>query len=245
MQPLKIRKMVGFALLAMFTTVILTSCTLVEEVIPIDESLPRMEELEGSKISFEHTKDGNTFVTSYDLGDYKLEDWKITDSKSIHFNIGVKEQAESTELLVHHVHADISIKSTDPQLNGITQDSMDNSYYGTTQDGFFISPEYMYSNIFAIEGFSEDIIAGWSFYAGGYGNGEISSKRLTEGSLLKAGSYGSQLSVVYNILVKGKDQSKYHVITLEDRIIIPTLAAIKANEEQEQAKAAESSSIPE
>jgi hypothetical protein len=216
---------------------VLSGCTFEEEVIPIDQSVPTMKKLSGNKISFDHEISGSIITTSYDLGEYKLENWRVTDSKSINVNVAVKELAKGTELLVEHVHADASIKSTDPQLNGLTQDSMDNSYHGTSQDGFLINEKYSYSNIFAIEGFSKDIINGWMFYAGDYGSGSISSKRLTEGSLLKSGTYGSQLTVVYNFLVKKTGDEKYHIESLEDRIIIPTMALIELkNKQSEQHK---------
>lgn len=209
----------------------LTGCMMEEaEIIPIDNKLVRMEPLKGSTITFDHQVGGQTITTAYDLGEYRMEDWRITDSKSIHMEVTVKEGDPGVELLVEHVHADVAIKSTDPQLNGMTQDSMDNAYHGTSQDGFFINNTYSYSNIFAVEGFSKDIIDGWGFYCGDYGASGISSKRLTEKTLLEAGSYGSQLSVVYNFLVKNPGDTKYHVESVEDRIIIPTKAVIdKAN----------------
>ena len=41
---------------------------------------------------------------------------------------------------------------------------MDDSFHGTSQDGFFVSNNYQYQNKFAIEGFSKDLIDGWMLY---------------------------------------------------------------------------------
>ncbi|MBP1309109.1 uncharacterized lipoprotein YehR (DUF1307 family) [Paenibacillus sp. 1182] len=212
-------------------TFALSGCT--PEVVPVDVTVPVMKKLSGDKMTFTHELNGNTITTSYDLGGYKLENWRITDSKSINISVGVKKKNTGSEILVEHVHADVSIKSTDPQLNGLTQDTMDNSYHGTSQDGFFINEKYSYANIFAIEGFSKDIIDGWMFYQGDYGNGQMLTKRLTENTLLESGTYGSQITVVYNLLVKNPGDDKYHIESLEDRILIPTAAVIQASKEQE------------
>jgi hypothetical protein len=226
-------KLLGVAVVTILIVSLLSGCSLPQpETVPVDKSIPTMQKLQGNKISFEHEVGGSTITTSYDLGDYKLENWRITDSKSINLTVRVKEDQKGTEILVEHIHADLSIKSTDPQLNGLTQDSMDNSYHGTSQDGFLVNKKYSYSNIFAVEGFSKDIIEGWSFYCGDYGVGTIDSRRLTEGNLLKAGTYGSQLAIVYNFIVKNPGDEKYHVESLEDRIIIPTLAIIQAAQVQ-------------
>lgn len=67
-------------------------------------------------------------------------------------------------MLIEHVHIDMSLKSTDTQFDGLSQDEMDDSFHGTSQDGFFVSNNYQYQNKFAIEGFSKDLIDGWMLY---------------------------------------------------------------------------------
>lgn len=212
---------------------LLSGCIIKEETIPVNYTIPTMKLYSGNEISFDHQVGGNIITTSYNLGNYKFEDWRITDSKSITFSVSVKEEKSNAEILVEHVHADVVIKATNPQLNGLTQDSMDNSYHGTSQDGFLINSKYPYKNVFAIEGFSKDIIDGWSFYAGGFGSGSISSKRLTERTLFNEGVYGSEISVIYNFLVKSPKEDKYHIETIEDRFIIPSQALIQNTRENQ------------
>ena len=219
-------------------TGILSACGMEPpETVKPNKNIPIMQPLTGNQISFDHQIGGNiTITTSYDLGNYKLETWRITDSKTISMKVSVKSEPNGTEILVDHVHSDVSIKATDPQLNGLTQDSMDNQYHGTSQDGFFINPTYNYNNVFAVEGFSKDIISGWGFYVGDYGESELDSKRLTEGNLTSAGAYGSQLSVVYNFLVKNPGENKYHIESVVDELIIPTATYIKNQEDQQKKK---------
>lgn len=219
------KKILNFAFVGIIATGILSACGEPEETVAPNKDIPVMQPLSGNKISFDHQIGNSVISTTYDLGNYKLENWRITDSKTINMTVSVKSEPNGTEILLDHVHADVSIKATDPQLNGLTQDSMDNQYHGTSQDGFFINPTYNYNNIFAVEGFSKDIIDGWSFYAGDYGEGELESKRLTEGNLTSRGAYGSELSIVYNFLVKNPGDGKYHIESAVDQLIIPTASS--------------------
>lgn len=233
------KKNIIYSYLSVIALGVLSGCSLFEqEVIPQDTTTPYLviDKLSGNIVSFEHKVGANLLVSSYDSGDIQLENWRITDSKTININLSVKEQEKGTEMLVEHVHADMSIKSQDPQLNGLTQDSMDNAYHGTSQDGFLIDKKYGYKNTFAIEGFSKDLIEGWGFYAGSYGSSGITTKRLTEESLFRNMTYGSQLTVVYNLLVKNSGEEKYHIETFEDHIIIPTILYTQAIEKQQESE---------
>ena len=132
---------------------------------------------------------------------------------------------EGTTILIEHVHIDMSLKSTNPQLDGLSQDSMDDSYHGTSQDGFWINEKYPYQNKFAIEGFSKDLIDGWTFVCGSYGFGSISQERLTEKNLTTYGKvYANKMQVVYDILIKYPKEDFYHVVSVLDEFLIPISA---------------------
>jgi hypothetical protein len=229
---MRIKKMMSVVFTGALTAILLAGCSDGETVKP-NKNIPMMKPLTGNRLSFDHQVGNSTITTTYDLGNYKLENWRITDSKTINMKVAVKNEQAGTQILVEHIHADVSIKASDPQLNGLTQDSMDNQYHGTSQDGFFINDKYNYSNVFAVEGFSKDIISGWTFYAGDYGNGQVNSERLTEGTLSDNGAYGSQLSVVYNLLVKNKGEEKYHIESFVDELIIPTATYTKKHKDKE------------
>ena len=199
----------------------LTGCMNVETV-PEEKNLEVLNTLKGSTLEKTHEIEGLEFITTYNTGDYDLSRWRITDSKVINMTAEVINVPEGATVLIEHVHIDMSLKSTDPQLDGLSQDNMDDSYHGISQDGFFISDKYQYQNKFAVEGFSKDLIDGWTFVCGSYGSGSITEERLTEKNLVKYGNvYANKMQVVYDVLVKYADEDFYHVVSVFDEFLIP------------------------
>lgn len=199
----------------------LTGCMNVETV-PEEKNLEVLNTLKGSTLEKTHEIEGLEFITTYNTGDYDLSRWRITDSKVINMTAEVINVPGGATVLIEHVHIDMSLKSTDPQLDGLSQDNMDDSYHGISQDGFFISDKYQYQNKFAVEGFSKDLIDGWTFVCGSYGSGSITEERLTEKNLVKYGNvYANKMQVVYDVLVKYADEDFYHVVSVLDEFLIP------------------------
>ena len=124
-------------------------------------------------------------------------DWKITDGKIIRIQAWIEtENGTEAEVYVEHVHIDMFIHagfSEKPeemsdyiwviwqeraaQINGILQDSMDDTFHYYHQPGFSLNNGYKYDNRFSVEGFSEYLISGWGTmvtYCGyGTGNGAL------------------------------------------------------------------------
>lgn len=199
----------------------LTGCLEVETV-PMEKNLEVLNTLKGSTLEKTHEIEGLEFITTYNTGDYDLSRWRITDSKIINMTAEVTNVPEGATVLIEHVHIDMSLKSTNPQLDGLSLDYMDDSYHGTSQDGFFISDKYQYQNKFAVEGFSKDLIDGWMFACGSYGGGTITQERLTEKNLVQYGNvYANKMQVVYDVLVKYADEDFYHVVSVLDEFLIP------------------------
>lgn len=199
----------------------LTGC-MDEETVPEEKNLEVLNALKGSTLEKTHEIDGLEFITTYNTGDYDLSRWRITDSKVINMTAEVTNVLEGATVLIEHVHIDMSLKSTNPQLDGLSQDYMDDSYHGTSQDGFFISDKYQYQNKFAVEGFSKDLIDGWMFVCGSYGSGSVTQERLTEKNLVQYGKvYANKMQVVYDVLVKYADEDFYHVVSVLDEFLIP------------------------
>lgn len=195
------------------------------ETVPEEKNLEVLNTLDGSTLEKTHEIEDLKFITTYDTGDYDLSRWRITDSKTINMTAKVTNVPEGTTILIEHVHIDMSLKSTNPQLDGLSQDSMDDSYHGTSQDGFWINEKYPYQNKFAIEGFSKDLIDGWTFVCGSYGYGSISQERLTEKNLTTYGKvYANKMQVVYDILIKYPKEDFYHVVSVLDEFLIPISA---------------------
>lgn len=215
-------------LIAVMLALGLTGCT-ERETVPKEENLETLSPLNGNTLEKTHDIEGFEFVTTYDTGDYDLSRWRITDSKVINMTAKAVNIPEGATILVEHVHIDMSLKSTDPQLDGLSQDNMDDSYHGTSQDGFYINSDYPYQNKFAVEGFSKDLIDGWTFVNGSYGSGSISQKRLTEKNLVEYGNvYANKMQVVYDVLVKYPNEDFYHVVSILDEFLIP----VKYEEEE-------------
>ena len=192
------------------------------ETVPEEKNLEVLNTLDGSTLEKTHEIEDLKFITTYDTGDYDLSRWRITDSKTINMTAKVTNVPEGATILIEHVHIDMSLKSTNPQLDGLSQDSMDDSYHGTSQDGFWIHEKYPYQNKFAIEGFSKDLIEGWTFVCGSYGYGSISQERLTEKNLTTYGKvYANKMQVVYDILIKYPKEDFYHVVSVLDEFLIP------------------------
>lgn len=195
------------------------------ETVPEEKNLEVLNTLDGSTLEKAHEIEDLKFITTYDTGDYDLSRWRITDSKTINMTAKVTNVPEGATILIEHVHIDMSLKSTNPQLDGLSQDSMDDSYHGTSQDGFWINEKYPYQNKFAIEGFSKDLIDGWTFVCGSYGYGSISQERLTEKNLTTYGKvYANKMQVVYDILIKYPKEDFYHVVSVLDEFLIPISA---------------------
>lgn len=192
------------------------------ETVPEEKNLEVLNTLDGSTLEKTHEIEDLKFITTYDTGDYDLSRWRITDSKTINMTAKVTNVPEGATILIEHVHIDMSLKSTNPQLDGLSQDSMDDSYHGTSQDGFWINEKYPYQNKFAIEGFSKDLIDGWTFVCGSYGYGSISQERLTEKNLTTYGKvYANKMQVVYDILIKYSKEDFYHVVSVLDEFLVP------------------------
>ena len=193
-----------------------------EEVVPKEKELQMLSPVAGNSLESTHEIESFKFVTTYDTGKYDLKRWRITDSKMINMEARVEIVPEGATVLIEHVHIDMSLKSTDPQLDGLSQDNMDDSFHGTSQDGFLVSHDYSYQNKFAIEGFSKDLIDGWMFVCGDYGSGSITQERLTEKNLVQDGDvYANKMQVVYDVLVKYAGEQFYHVVSVSDEFLIP------------------------
>ena len=208
------------ALLLVLFTLVLMGCG--AETVPKEKSLEVLSPLKGNTLEKTHKIEDFEFITTYNTGKYDLSRWRITDSKVINMTAQVSNLPAGATVLIEHVHVDMSLKSTNPQLDGLSQDFMDDSYHGSSQDGFFINNKYPYQNKFAVEGFSKDLINGWMFACDSYGAGDISQKRLTEENLVASGKvYANKMQVVYDVLVKYADEDFYHVVSVLDEFLIP------------------------
>lgn len=159
---------------------------------------------------------------SYDTGRYNLSNWRITDSKALNMKVHTIHAPKNKEVLIEHVHADIYVKSTLATIDGLIQDSMDDVFHGTSQDGFYINNHTNYTNIFAIEGYSKTFFEGWGYAVGQYGDLSISEERLTEKHLVVDGyAYAQKVQIVYDLAIKDKNSTKYRSVSVISEFLIP------------------------
>jgi hypothetical protein len=203
---------------------VLTGCA---ERAPVARDLPVLNnDLPEGQLTREHTIAGEefTFKTSY-FTDYDTRRWRVTDSKTLRMTAriaDISERGKGVEVLVEHVHIDIAIKSKYALMDGWPQDSMDDQLHTGNQPGFWISEKYPYENVFAIEGFSENLLSGWGLFTSDLGYATIKDKRLTEDNLVGSGGvYGNKVQVIYDLLIKYPGESLYHSRSLIDEFLIP------------------------
>ncbi len=189
-----------------------------------ETELDSLKLMEGTTLTQNLDVPGEDFklVIDYDTGRYDFSNWRITSNKYINMSAYATGIPEGTTILVDHMHVDISLQSTLAQVDGMLQDSMDNSYNGASQDGYYIDEKYRYRNTFIIEGYSQTLISGWGFVCGSYGTYEISQERLTEKNLIEEGEvYANKVQVEYKLLVKNEGEEYFHNTTVVSEFSIP------------------------
>lgn len=162
-----------------------------------------------------------TLKVTYDTGNYNLDKWHVTDSKSVGMSVKTVDLPDGYEVYIDHVHADISLASTYAQINGIKQDSMDDTYHGYNQDGFYIDNNSEYYNVFQIEGYTDQFYTSWGYAFGNYGSISSSYEKLTENNLIDLDTYAERLSVVYDISIKKPGSDKMITKSVSSEVLIP------------------------
>ncbi len=157
-------------------------------------------------ISFTHHLDSDIVIRTTYSTTYGAEFWKITDNKDLLLFLEVVSQPSDVIVYVEHMHADVTIHAYEEQLDGLLQDTMDDKLHAGDQPGFWIDPDHRYEEIFAVKGYSKWLIEGWMWFYSGWGSGKTDERRLTEENIIKAGAVGSQITVVYDILIEKDDR---------------------------------------
>lgn len=173
----------------------------------------------GLKIRHEF-EGGKIIITTFYNTSYSEGQWKITDNKNVGIYLFVEKQPNNTIILVEHMHADVLIYSNRSEINGIKQDTMDDKLHTGNQPGFYVSPDYPYSCIFAIEGYSKFLLDIWGFMWGDFGWMTGTEKRLTEETLKQYGAKGNEFMIVFDLLVKHEGEPYYHTISFQDTFIV-------------------------
>ena len=218
------KKTIISIVIVMLVSVIFAGCIEEEEVLVPDYLPILINDLESGELTIENEVEGFNLVAKYST-DYDATKWRITDSKTLLMQMFVEDLPENTTILVEHMHVDISLKAKYEGMDGMLQDSMDDKLHTGDQLGFWVTENYPYENIFAIEGYSQTLIDGWGWMIGSFGSMNIKEERLTESNLRDddrgGGVYGNKVQVVYDILIKYEGEQYYHTRSIVNEFLIP------------------------
>ncbi len=209
-------------LVALLAISVLAVGCVYEEQVPVSDLPSLNNDLVGGVYSSSSEVDGFTFIREFSTT-YDTSKWRITDSKSLLLKAWTTSTAD--EVLVEHVHIDISLKATRPFFDGITQDTMDDSIHGGDQPGFLISETHSYQCVFAVEGYSATFLEGWGFACQYYGYAKVSEHRPSESGLRREGVYGEKVQVVWDLAIRSPEDSLYHTVSVIDEFLVPTVPA--------------------
>lgn len=165
---------------------------------------------------------GETFklVIEYSVDADARKKWRITDNKKLYTKVYTQGLPEGKKVYIDNVHTDTSIVSTKEQMNGITQDSMDDRIHNSLMYGFPISDTVSFYGVNEIEGQNSTFITG-SFYGfSGYSSGTIDEERYKESDYLKAGVYANKISSSYGLLIQDGDLEPYGVDVSSDILVL-------------------------
>lgn len=124
------------------TAAMFTGCTIENEYVPVDTEVQVMETNDMGTPSLSQTLDipdeDFKLVCEYGTNGYDLNNWRVTDPKQISMKAHTQGLPDGYDVVIDHVHADISLLSTSPQINGINQDSMDDAFgsYGSLSSSY-------------------------------------------------------------------------------------------------------------
>lgn len=175
-------------------------------------------------LTLQHSfENGTILVETFYQTDYTDGKWRITDNKNVDIQLSVIEQPENTTIFVEHMHADCGIysnKTGAESINGLIQDSMDDKLHVGLQVGFYVSPQYDYNCVFAIEGYSEHFTQIWGFVVSSFGYITSNRRRLTEENLVYYGATGSKFMIVFDLLIKNEGEDYYHTESFMDAFVV-------------------------
>ena len=147
-------------------------------------------------------------VVNYQCELQEDERWTVTSDKQINTEIRTDGLPAGTQVYIDNVHTDTTICSYYPQVDGVTQDTMDDRIHNAQMLGFPISDSNAYVGINQIEGQNETFISGFVHGYNGYSSGSISEKRFLESDYLEKAVYANKItSIIDLIIVKGDEMT--------------------------------------
>lgn len=161
-----------------------------------------------------------SLVIEYSVQLEDSEYWTITDNKELHMKIYTQGLPEGYKVYINDIHSDTTIVARKKQMDGITQDTMDDGVHGTGLLGYPISDTTCCYITNAIEGQNDDFISGSVLGFQSYNSGTIQQQRFLESDYLEKGVIANQVSSIFGLLVKGPNDKDFRGIDVDDEINI-------------------------
>lgn len=216
------RKRILAALSFLILLIALTGCgvELTESEVDVDKVLEPtynedMEEIH--EIIRSQDLEDFTLVTKYDTIDYDLNKWQIIDNKAIRMSVWTEGLPSGWDAIIEHVHIDMFVTNKYDEIPTLLQDTMDDSFHGYQQEGFVISDDIVYENIFGIIGATSEMQHSVD-YAGSY---TLELKDLREKRFMDSGYNSNTMQVIYDVMVKKPNNDFYETIAVYDEVVIP------------------------
>lgn len=159
-------------------------------------------------------------VVEYSLDESSAQSWHITDTKKIITTIYTQGLDENTKVYIDNIHTDVTLVASKPEMDGITQDSMDDRIHNSLMYGFPIDNTTVSICINEIEGQNNTFISGSAYGFNGYVNGTITERRHSEEEYLEKGVFGNRIASVCGLLIQKGNNEPYGVDVSTNVIVL-------------------------
>ena len=160
-------------------------------------------------------------VIEYNLDSETAKEWRTTADKKIYTTVYTEGLPTGTRVYIDSVHTTAKLISTYSDMNGITQDTIDDEIHNSLMYGFPISNTTKYNALNIIEGQSISFISSPT-YGSDTTKKSISEERYTEEEYLKHGVYANKISSIYGLLIQKGNEEPYGVDVPSDVIVLVT-----------------------
>lgn len=158
--------------------------------------------------------DSIKLISSYQIPDTRLNDYRFTIPSVIKLNIKLAENSRYA-IRVSHLYSDVYVSSRYARFNGLRQDSMNLDFAETKNNGYDIDTTNSFEQLFQVESVNqnESFIHGW--------NGYISEryKYLSE-SDIRSKSNGAILRCVWSLAIYDSETDKTYSKYISDEIFM-------------------------
>lgn len=158
--------------------------------------------------------DSIKLISSYQIPDTRLNDYRFTIPSVIKLNIKLAENSRYA-VRVSHLYSDVYVSSRYARFNGLRQDSMNLDFAETKNNGYDIDTTNSFEQLFQVESVNqnESFIHGW--------NGYISEryKYLSEGDI-RNNSNGAILRCVWPLAIYDSETDKTYSKYISDEIFM-------------------------